>query len=783
MDGPTPDWMKMATASSNQPTLTEENTPDWLKDIQGGRTVASESTTPAPAEDDEMSDLERLLAEEGIDLNSVEDDVPPEAAGMSARDWMIATSDDEVIRKRIGDSTFGIEPAAAEPALDGGDDDPFAGMSDLERLLAEEGVDLSSVEDDVPPEAAGMSARDWMISTSDDEMIRKRIGATSFGEQEPEAALGAETPEPEAPAGADEDLPDWLQEIQDEPELEVAEALVVEDDLPDWLQDEDETAEVIAAAEDDMMVVEEDLPDWLQDVEEAEPTFEPALASTAEDDKMVVEEDLPDWLRDVAEDEVVAEAAGEPGQAEDEDGLPDWLRDVEDEVAAEVEAEPVAVAESAAEDDMMVVEEDLPDWLRDVAEEEPAGEAEEAVAALAEDDKMVVEEDLPDWLRDVEEDEEPAAVAETPVAVDEEDLPDWLQEVQEETELAVAPAVAATEALPLSGDDNIIDEEDLPDWLRDVEVDTEEPELEGVVDELFAEDTGEDLPEWLTEVQSQADEAFEPSEPAPLEPAEMGEEDLPDWLQEVETEAEPLLEEEKAIEELVAETALADDGLIDEEGLPDWLQDVGAEPEPVAQAEPIEPEPEPEPEPVAVAPPPRPVPPPAPPKVAAPGGMPDWLRKLREGDQEPQPAAPPTPAPVPVPVAAAVAPVAPPPPAPAPPPQPAPAPVVAGVQPVAVHAPATQPPAFDLPAHPDERLKLAQAARDDGDIDKATHIYEALVNSGAHLDTVINDIELVIRSFPSNFRLYQIKGDAMMRDGRLQGALDSYRKALERLPT
>lgn len=785
VDGPTPDWMRMATSASNEPSLTEENTPDWLREIQSGSTTPSGAKKSAAA-DDEMSDLERLLAEEGIDLNSVEDDIPAEAAGMSARDWMIATSDDEVIRKRIGDTSFEMEqPTAKAPFEEEDEDDPFAGMSDLERLLAEEGVDLSSIEDDIPAEARGMSARDWMISTSDDEMIRKRIGATSFGEPEPPAAKSPAPPE-EEPGDI---LPDWLQEMEDEPELDLAaEAVRFDDDLPDWLREEAGETEVVLA-DDDTMIVEEELPDWLQDVEDVAPGFEPVAASTIEDDdKMVVTEDLPDWLRDV-EDEVKAEPlvteADSVSDATEE--LPDWLRDVEEEATTRAD-EPLAVAESVAADDMMVIEEDLPDWLRDIEEEpEPSTEIEEAAARVEStaDDMMVVEEDLPDWLQDVEED---LAIEELELVGDdgEEGLPDWLQEVQEEPGLPSPMAMAATSTISLAGDDNIIEEDELPDWLRDVEVEDQEPELEAEVADIFADDEDtEDLPDWLTEVQAQADEAFEPSEPAPLEPAELGEEDLPDWLQEAEI-------EEEEFDQLVAEAAIEDDGLIDEAGLPDWLQDVGAELEPEAEpeievepeAEPVAPVVAPEPEPLAEAPPapaatrtPEEAVKPAP--AAAPTGMPDWLRKLREGSQPSQPATP-VPAPVPVVAAATRAVVSP----PSPParPAPPPAPVEPGVQPVAVSAVIDHPLAIELPANPDELLKVAQSARDEGDLDRITVAYEALVSRGAHLDSVINDVEMVIRSFPSNYRLYQVKGDAMMRDGRLQGALDSYRKALERLP-
>ena len=77
-DGPMPDWMKSAAASGDSSSMDEGNVPDWLQTIRSGDTVDADSATPAAtaasgtseasSADDEMSDLERLLAEEGIDL-------------------------------------------------------------------------------------------------------------------------------------------------------------------------------------------------------------------------------------------------------------------------------------------------------------------------------------------------------------------------------------------------------------------------------------------------------------------------------------------------------------------------------------------------------------------------------------------------------------------------------------------------------------------------------------------------------------------------------------------
>jgi hypothetical protein len=67
--------------------------------------------------------------------------------------------------------------------------DNDSGMSDLERLLAEEGINLGTVEEDRPAGSEGMSAKNWMISTSTETLVRKKL----------DTELTEETPPPVSP--------------------------------------------------------------------------------------------------------------------------------------------------------------------------------------------------------------------------------------------------------------------------------------------------------------------------------------------------------------------------------------------------------------------------------------------------------------------------------------------------------------------------------------------------------------------------------------------------------
>jgi hypothetical protein len=455
VDGPIPDWMRMATSTGSTPSLSEEDTPDWLKAIRSGKSSAEIEPQKAEEEDPYagMSDLERLLAEEGIDLNVVPEERPEGAAGMSVRDWMITTSEDELIRKRVGAETTELEESDFEAAP----------MAENDMMVVEE--DLPDWLRDVEGEAA---AEPVLVSAGNEMAV------------------------------VEEDLPDWLRDSEDEP---AAAQFGQDEDLPDWLRDvEEEAAAPLepAVAEDDKMVVEQDLPDWLQDGPE-ETLAEPAAAS--EPDNLVVEEDLPDWLRGLDEEPVAAPVALSADTLTPEEDLPDWLRGVQGE-----EPEPglpgstTALEGAGFEEDEEALafgeeDRDLPDWLREVqaeADEEPALPA--APTALSQAAVDFSDADLPDWLRETQDEElkpEVAASARPP----ETDLPGWLKEAGEEE----------FEPELMDEDETSVVEEGLPEWLADAqpEVDDEPFEPSEPSPEEPARELEEDLPDWLRAVEAE----------------------------------------------------------------------------------------------------------------------------------------------------------------------------------------------------------------------------------------------------------------------------------------
>jgi hypothetical protein len=226
------------------------------------------------------------------------------------------------------------------------------------------------------------------------------------------------------------------------------------------------------------------------------------------------------------------------------------------------------------------------------------------------------------------------------------------------------------------------------------------------------------------------------SQPATLEEADLEPEDelpagqpeaVPDWM----SEAAPAVE---VVEEEVIEPGEMPDWLseaapkpadepVSAEDIPDWLKEVGAE---VELHE-----------------------------------IPDWLRET--GDTEEQ---------------AVIS-------------QPAPAP--AATTPVVIPAVSSPPAASTAISPAPVPVAVAMSAGEsssvltnarglaENDVDASLLEYEKLVRANAELDAVVGDLTQLVTKFDSNPGVYRVLGDGLMRQGQLQAALDTYRKALNLL--
>lgn len=382
------------------------------------------------------------------------------------------------------------------------------------------------------------------------------------------------------------------------------------------------------------------------------------------------------------------------------------------------------------------------------------------------------------------EDEEDVEVEE-PLAPAE--IPDWMSDFMPQDEPAEPPAPTA----PLEA---IFDQQppaampDMPDWLLDEEPDVDSLGLESIFDEpaetptpqssvetpaaeaAYAGEYDPDdpwaeafdleqtngmddintVPEWyqqnvndprrIADVERRAGIAADESKlrDSALPP----ESDLiagqptitPDWMRELlPTASFPDFTEDEAEEEIVEAEAVV---IEDEDEMPDWLREVEAS--------------------------------------VSPDEVPEWLREPLAEDEAlpdldlpsvvaaPEPEPQPEPQRQPEPARAQTPPQQP---KPAPKPQPAP-------QPERTYS------------DPEEVRAALEAARDkeqSGDLEGSLSEYEQLIRMNIHVDVVVADLQQLVKSYKSVPAVYRVLGDGLMRQGKLQAALDTYREALNQL--
>jgi len=328
------------------------------------------------------------------------------------------------------------------------------------------------------------------------------------------------------------------------------------------------------------------------------------------------------------------------------------------------------------------------------------------------------------------------------------DMPDWL--------LESSPLQAQTESEleAISGD--------MPDWLLESSPFQAETQPKAV---------GGDMPDWLEDTLSEESDSvksfFQSPQTSPLSTEEI-EVDMSDpWVEAFELErrvAMGLMSNEEVIfsDEPMAMDAVIDDMLEDEplpmgdlENVPAWM-DVAVS---VTPAESVQ--------------------------VQAVRDLPDWLRETEDeapivmGD-EPLPdwlneAGIENTQDVPDWLLETVADEQPEPVFTPPPPAPTPAPMVVKAQ-----SPAPTPVGN---INPGQVLQQARAKVQEGDMEAGLGAYEAVIRANIALDTVVSDLSELVKQEgnKTNASIYRVLGDGLMRQGRLQQALDIYRKALNLL--
>ncbi|MAU10143.1 MAG: hypothetical protein CL607_10000 [Anaerolineaceae bacterium] len=718
---------------------------------------------PVGAGENPMSWLQNLANDdesaEEIDLSALEEVQQQEAPGtLDPMGWLAELAAENKADTvpdlqnldlgDIGDNLTGLDEIATSAASEDDGENPIAWIESLardqgapsEELTTSADMDIERPTNFIPD---GPGYEPYSFETGGKPPVEEE-------EAPPEPAIDEETV-------ADMDMSDpsaWLDALAAGVSGGKGESRV-----PDMDDDEDEevateTISRINAGEDvspeevenffDAMFKQaEQYADRDEDIDEDED--QPSDAIPAE---------IPDWLQaQMASDTGEVEAvSGEPEMSADEANamlekmfgtdeveavsVDDFempadmmLEEVDDEFALEDEGGEFvldAADDFAIDEDLDLSGEDIPDWLT----EEIGDEASDLADIFATDSD--VEDDAPLTTAD-----EPIGVTASIEAIPMDTDDNWVQAFEAEAdpsrqqELAAwyaqstgeeapanAPVLQATE-LPLERNLPLGQAELVPDWMvGEIEGDVAVASSVAAIESVDFE---------------MEDEAFAAStDPFTLDEDELVEQDLPDWL----ADSSPASDMPDWLQTDTVES-------VDDEDLPEWLN-IDAD--------------------VEV------------------GEIPDWLRETMDEEDETQAITLETAEEEPEEATEVVSEEA------APELEDAPVPAPAVQQPAAIVPAQEQRSPAPIPAAAAQInvaaiLENARTKVSSGAVDDSLNDYETVIRANTALDEVVNDLKKLSedKEQKKNTAVYRVLGDGLMRQGKLQDALETYRKALKML--
>lgn len=727
-----------ATEEAGEVELARAEIPGWLQGLAPGQTGEAEDDI----DEDELASL--LQREPGPDVSG-------------ALEFETEAVDEEA-------EASDAEAAAEVPGwLDEGQ--PGA-TSTIMTWLGDRSREPDEPEEtDRPAEPAAEEIPDWMAtadkdwgSVPDDQAEPEPEGPPTWLSGVAKAAAGATQADEEELArlrrmaqsetdgaesgGTDELPPDWLQAIARDEPAPPAEPAGSDVEIP-W------EAQVEAAEQDTIpQGAEEDAPDWLMGFGEGQPEggaeSEIVAEATQEDDDTWLaglgtdqEEDraqeASSWLERLGTDQEV-EASAAPG-------IPDWMEGLGDEV------------DGGADE----VEELASTWLDNLSDTLAETPSEPEVLDDSEFERQLEAKPEEGWLTAGAGGE--PEIAGEPEADEEQDL-SWLERLVPTADSQPAAAGREQPEPASAADIEPSDVDSVFGWMDQMAADraaeaeerpsdaSQSAPPEPTLDAVAPPESLDEGLEWLDRLSEtrgiDADIDREPApgtvsqarqpEPASEQPASPPEESWPP--------APPAERPAPIVEERPAEPA-----------------DIGPWESEPAEAEPAA-EPvgwEDAPEPAAEL---GPAPVPTEPEQEE-SEIPEWLRAHAdpaplEADNELEPVSPPAPPPVPPPAAETI---------------------------VARQAPPSgEPaarPAASQPPSADPGLQTARQALAGGDRYQAASAYGKLVKAKRQIETVVADLEAELKRDPDSPQLWQVLGDAYMRQNRAKDAVRAYNRGME----
>jgi len=757
-----PDWLQeleleeegpeeAEPAELEAPPEAEEEIPDWLREMEPEEArAAAEELEEKP---DWMGELEAPTVEEEA----------PEAAE-EVPDWLQELQPSEAVTEEVPE---GEEIPEWLQDLQAPEEPEAPETPEAWEAMEEEGEipdwlqEIQASEEKAGPVKTGAVETEemfgWTSFAGEEEAppVEAEAEAAPLVEDEEEPALPVEAEAEAAPA---EEVPDWLQELEP-PKAEPAPPAEVEEieDVPDWLQELEpaeaaemveeleEEEEIPAPMEQGEMLSGDDALAWLESLAAGK---EDELREQAEAERRARVDEImgrapKEAVEEAPEEEEVEEVAppveakaepAPPAEVEEIEDVPDWLQELEPAEAAEMVEEleeeeeipaPMEQGEMLSGDDALAWLESLAagkeDELREQAEAERRARVDEIMGRAP---REAVEEEVEEEAApaEVEEAEKMPAEAEAELPAEPEEVSDWFRELEpEEIEEAAPPPEAAPA-------------EEVPDWLQKLQP----PEEPGPA-EAEAVEAPSEVPDWLQELQPPVEEVAEEMEakeiteepaaeaaevtPAAEQPPKEPEEAFFGWsgfeIEKAEREPEVAEKEEEPI--------ISFGFTLFEEGEEEEIEAQAVE----AEAVPAAPSPE---------------------EERALEEVPEAPEEIEEEVAEPE-----------EPIAEAL-----------PPEAEAPVEIEVPRFDVAERAAYVEENKSDYQA----RIELARAFWNMGNIDEAVEHYTRLIRGSDLLDQVINDLKTYTDQKPDDPRPLQTLGDAYMKEGDLDRALDAYKQAM-----
>jgi hypothetical protein len=325
--GGLPDWFSNPGGAASE----DEEVPNWLAGLRGDRTneptpaAAEEESVPELGNEDWMTRLQTGSMDAASEPPAInEAPVPELPSSVSSPETGLADNSPDWMQALQSPKSDTQEPPAALP---GGANLP-EWLTGLQNSSAESGSGLGGTEESAPM----AETPDWL-----GQLNQRSI-----------------TPEPGAPAGGAESLPDWLANFESVPPAPAPEtpsptpapeadtSAMEAESLPGWLSNFESTP-AAPAPELPALPSGENLPDWLSNLEAktgSEPGMpaaflggEPATAGGPPVEKT-------DWLSQLQAEANAAEKTGKPGDdfgaapelpapLAGSEPLPDWLAGIE----------------------------------------------------------------------------------------------------------------------------------------------------------------------------------------------------------------------------------------------------------------------------------------------------------------------------------------------------------------------------------------------------------------------------------------------------------------------